>query len=317
MSLEQSETSFENEVRKPPRLWRRMIPLLGSALLLAAVLWQISPAEVFRAFGRLNWSVLAPTTVLLVLALYLWDSLCLWWLFGRRDGAISYRLVLRARGTSYLFTVINYGLGHGMLAWLLARYREKPFLATAIRCVMITYVDLAVLLTLGMLGGSLSTDPRTDGIAWFCGVGLLLLISFTVTMRVLPQRTAEKIIASRWGQALHSPDWRWRNLIPLALLRTIYASLGLLYVAICLTASGFAFEPIVVLSVIPIVVLVDALPISVSGLGTREAALLLLLRPEEPSLLLAFSLVWWACIVSGRALIGLANVWLPTLMRRR
>lgn len=300
---------------KTPFHWRRMVPLAGSLLLLAVVLWQISPGDVFRAFGRLNWSVLGPATVLLIVSLYLWDSFCLWWLFSRGEKPLSYRKVLRARGTSYLFTVINYGLGHGMLAWLLARYRGETFLSTAVRCVMITYVDLAVLFGLGLIGGTLSADPRTDGVAWFCTAALLLLVSFTAVVRLLPRRLVERILETRWGQALHSPDWRWGNLVPLALLRTVYACHGIVYVAVCLAASGFALDYRVVLSVIPIIVLLDAVPISISGLGTREAALLVLLRPDDPSLLLAFSLVWWACGMGGRALIGLFHVGSSTLWR--
>ena len=303
----------EEPAETSARHWRKAIPLLGSLLLLALVLWQISPGEVLEAFGRLNWAVLVPATVLLIASLYLWDSLCLWWLFSRSDAPLPYRRVLRARGTSYLFTVINYGLGHGMLAWLLARYRSKTFVSTAILCVMVTYVDMGVLFGLGLTGGTLSSDPRTEGVAWFCTAALLLWVSFTAVVRLLPRRLTERILETRWGQAMHSPDWRWGTLVPLAAMRTFYACHGVVYVAVCLAASGFALDFRVVLSVIPIIVLLDAVPISISGLGTREAALLLLLRPEDPSLLLAFSLVWWACGMGGRALIGLMIVGTSTL----
>lgn len=295
--------------------WRRWLPLGFSLLLLTALFWQVSPREVFHAFGRLNWAVLVPATVLLVIALYLWDSLCLWWLFSSHGEPVSYRAILRARGTSYLFAVINYGLGYGMLAWLLARHRGKTFLSTAARCVVVTYVDLCVLMALGIVGGLLSTAPNTNGIAWACGIGLLAFVSVALAVRLLPPSWTQRLLDTRLGQTLHSPDWSWSNLLPLAVLRAFYAGFGILYVAICLAASGFDLGYMVVMSVIPIVVLVDALPISFSGLGSREAVLLVLLNPADPQLLIAFSLVWWACEMGGRALIGLGVVWSTTSFR--
>ena len=45
-------------------------------------------------------------------------------------------------------------------------------------------------------------------------------------------------------------------------------------------------------------------------LGTREAALLSLIRVADPGALLAFSLIWSAVLITGRLLIGLGHWWL-------
>ena len=59
--------------------------------------------------------------------------------------------------------------------------------------------------------------------------------------------------------------------------------------------------------------LVDGLPISLSGLGTRENVLLFLLQPERPAHLVACTILWWSAMILGRATIGLGALWLPRL----
>jgi len=85
----------------------------------------------------------------------------------------------------------------------------------------------------------------------------------------------------------------------------LYAGAGL---AICYIPASLQ----VVCSVIPLVLLADGLPISVSGLGTRETALLYLLNPDQPERLLAFSLMWSAGLLVGRIGIGLAYWWISS-----
>src|SRR5207248_719476 len=82
-----------------------------------------------------------------------------------------------------------------------------------------------------------------------------------------------------------------------------------------LCGIGLSFQ--ILCSVIPLVLLADGLPISVSGLGTREVTLILLLNPEEQerAIVLAFSLLWSIGLALGRLMIGLVHWWfLPYLL---
>lgn len=299
----------------PVQHWKRGLPVVGSLALAALVIWRVSPGDLYQALASLNWVLLAPMSWALVAALYLWDSLCLWRLFKQPDSPLGYRATLRARGVSYLFTLLNYGVGQGFLAWLLAKKQERGFVASATRCAMVTYADLCVLLTLGLLGGALGEGPRLRGTLFFCGVALAVLAALSAAVYLLPGRWVEGAGQTRWGAALRSSAWSWRDLVPLGAMRLVYIGLGLIYITLALAVCGVALDPWVLIGVVPLVVLVDGLPISVGSLGTREAALLLLLDPfilkaDEP-VLVAFSIVWSTCGLSGRALIGLGNLWGP------
>jgi hypothetical protein len=104
--------------------------------------------------------------------------------------------------------------------------------------------------------------------------------------------------------------WHWTQSVQLYGLRVVYFGIIVGYAAGGLSLCGVALSRGVVLGVIPLVLLADGLPVSVSGLGTRETALLYLLQPEHPEVILAWSLLWSAGLLAGRTGIGLGSVWL-------
>src|SRR5690606_40706061 len=91
---------------------------------------------------------------------FFWDALCLRRLFSNGRQPIDYRLVAHARGLSYLFAVVNFSFGQGLLAFILSRARNIRFAEAAGRCVVMAYVDVLTLLSVGLLGASFSSDPR-------------------------------------------------------------------------------------------------------------------------------------------------------------
>jgi hypothetical protein len=296
-----------------PRLLRRgrkVVPaFLVSAGLVAYLLWKVTPEELAHQLALLPWQPIVAATALLVLALYLWDALCFAWLFRAGRTPLHYLDALHARGSSYLFSALNYELGQGVLAWKMAQARGIALLAALGLCLFLTYHDLLVLLGLGWIGASLNGDVRAASWQWLCGCGLLGLAALACGARMLPGRWRARLLRTGWGSWIGS--WTWRRSIRLLLLRSVYYVLVLLYAAVGLALCSIPVSPEMVCSVVPLVLLVDGLPISVSGLGTRETALLYLLDPGQPATLLAFSLVWSSGLMVGRLTIGLAHWWLP------
>jgi hypothetical protein len=96
----------------------------------------------------------------------------------------------------------------------------------------------------------------------------------------------------------------------LAGLRLVYFGILIVYGGLALWICEIPVGPMVVLGTIPLVLVADALP-SVAGLGTRETALLLLLKPDSPATLLAMSLFWSTGMIVCRLAIGLLLLWLP------
>jgi hypothetical protein len=289
------------------------LPLVGSVVLVALLIIRVSPTELAHAFAQLNWCVLIPLTAALVLVAFFWDSICVWCLFVDPQRHLSYGEVLHARAMAYLLAIINHGAGQGMLAWKLAKLQRKTFVSGVGRCLLLAYVDAVVLLSLGFIGALACKDPRAKAVMAFCGVGVAAMVALTVTLRLLPASLKTRLLETRWGARLDLREWSWQRVRPICALRVVYFALGAAYAVTGLAICGVGVDHVLVLSVFPVATMADALPVSVSGLGTRETALLLLLRPEQPAILLAFCLVWSASVIVGRAMIGIGCFWLPQI----
>jgi hypothetical protein len=297
------------------RRWRNLVPVLISVGLVAWVVWRVSVTHLAEAADRVDWMELAAATGGMVLALYFWDAVCLRWLFRQPDGELGYATTLHARGTAYLASAFNYELGQGVLAWQLARVQGMPLLSGLGRCLLLGFHDLAVLLTIGLGGALLSSDDRAPAIRIFCTAGLLGILGALVLAGRLPPRWRVRLRESRWGAWLGW--WSPGRTLRLFLLRGAYYAIILVYAAISLSLCRVSLDYGVLCSVIPLVLLADGLPISVSGLGTRETALLLLLQPDGQTAgaVVTCSLIWSLGLMTGRAILGLGHLWLPRLWR--
>src|SRR5688500_17178676 len=123
-------------------IWlHRALPVLVSAVALAWVVWRVSPEELLRKATLLEWHLLVPATMAMVLALYFWDAVCLMALFATPEHPLSYAQALAARGRSYIAGAINYELGQAALAWDLARIQGVSLLSTLSRSALLAYHD--------------------------------------------------------------------------------------------------------------------------------------------------------------------------------
>jgi hypothetical protein len=291
-----------------PAHWRRARPALVSAGLLLWLVYRVSPKALAAEGSQLDWPRLCVVFSAMVVALYLWDCVCLHWLFAEPGLPLSYGQVLRARGSSYVASAVNYELGQGLVAWELARAQGTTIVGALGRCLLLAVHDVGVLLTLG-LAGSLWIDSAIGrGIRAFCAIGLAALLSIGLLASWFPNRWRERWTIGR--RRLWPGSWTWGRSLQLSGLRGVYYSIILAAVALGLEVAPVPSGRGVVFGAVPIVLLADGLPISVSGLGTRETALLSLMRASPPSALLAFSLIWSTVLLTGRLLIGLVHLWL-------
>jgi hypothetical protein len=288
--------------------WRRLMPAMVSAGLLLWLVYRVSPLALAAAGSQLDWPRLCVVFSAMVAALYLWDCVCLQWLFAEPGLPLTYRQVLRARGCSYVASAVNYELGQGLLAWELARAQGIAVVAALSRCLLLAMHDVAVLLTLGLAGSWWIDSSIGRGISVFCAIGLAALLCAGVLARLLPGRWRDRWTVGRWR--LWPGSWTWSHSLRLCGLRGIYFSIILAAVLLGLEVAPVPSSPEVAFGAVPVVLLADGLPISISGLGTRETALVSLMRASPPSALLAFSLIWSAVLLTGRLLIGLVHWWL-------
>jgi hypothetical protein len=275
-----------------------------SAALIGWLFWRVPPSEVAEAAAALDWLLLTVVTGLLVLGLYFWDAVCLRWLFAQIGWRLRYGTVLHARGCSYLLGAVNYELGQALLAWKLSQEHGFPLGRILAGCVLLGCHDLAMLLGLGLVGSLVGPVDRLQTIV-LCSAGIVGLVALRVFARRVSRRQEGWLAV-----------WSWRRSARLLLLRGAYYGLQLTYAAVALGVCNLVVDARVIAGVIPLVLLVVGLPISVSGLGTRETALKYLLAPAPPAVVVAFGLFWTAGLITGRLALGLAHTWLPHLVGR-
>ncbi|MHB8865574.1 MAG: lysylphosphatidylglycerol synthase domain-containing protein [Pirellulaceae bacterium] len=286
---------------------QRILPVAVSAGLIAWLLYQIPPGKLLEELARLPQGQILPLSAAMVVALYVWDTFCLQTVFATEQ-VVPYRQMLALRGKSYLLGAFSYELGQGVVAWNISQKQGISLLATLSRSVVLAYHDLAVLLSVGLFGALLIENPPEQiTIAKIvCAVGLALQFAAAVLLAALPKSARQRIRGTRWGAWL--VDWSWQRSLTLAGQRFVYFAILIAYGGVALAISGIPVHDLVVVSTLPLVLLADALP-SVAGIGTRETALILLLAPENPAVLLAVSLIWSSSMIVGRLMIGLVWLW--------
>ncbi|MFW6170722.1 MAG: lysylphosphatidylglycerol synthase domain-containing protein [Planctomycetota bacterium] len=292
------------------RLLQHVLPLAVSAGLLGWLLYRVPPEKLLEELSGLPRAEILTLSAALVIALYAWDTVCLQTVFASGADVVSYRRMLAVRGMSYLLGAFNYELGQGVVAWNVSRMQGISLLSTVSRSVVLAYHDLTILLSMGLLGALFVEDrPRqVTTVMVVSAIGLVGLIAVALLFSLLPPRKRQAVRATRWGAWL--VDWSWGRSSRLIGQRFVYFAILVAYGAVALGVSGIPVDAFIVISTLPFVLLADALP-SVSGIGTRETALVLLLNPENQAVLLAVSLIWSSSMVIGRLLIGLVWLWLP------
>jgi hypothetical protein len=230
---------------------------------------------------------------------FAWDTLVLTVVIRWFHGGVPYRDLLPVRAASYVVGFFNTNLGRGAMAVYLHRRLRAPFLelgSTVIFLVLTEYMQLVIWAMLGMIGfraevtRSLLAVAAAVAIFWL-GVRWLLAPR---TWSLL--RTFRLATAPRYAQ--------------IVLLRApmFFVSLCLHYYAA--HAFGIYIPFSQMLTFLPVIFMLAALPVTVAHLGTTQAAWIFFFSQYAPGpRLLAFSLAAHLVFASTRALLGV--LWLP------
>lgn len=287
-------------------LVKRLLPVVISACLVGLLVAWISPQALIQAASEIRWKLLLPATAVLVLALYFSDAACLATVYRVDDNRWSYWRSLHLRGLSYMGGALNYELGQAALAWGMARTQRTGMLRMLSRTVLLAYHDIVVLLGIGLFGSLWSDNARVDQLRPYLAAAFVGALVFGAVIWMLPDEVRAKL--RKKGARSLLDGWSLGRSVQLVPLRIVYFGIIVVYGAVALEICRIPVDRHVVASTIPLVLLADGLP-SVSGLGTRDTSLQLLLKPDRPDVLLAMSLFWTTGLLVGRSVIGLAHLW--------
>jgi hypothetical protein len=245
-----------------------------------------------------------------VIVLFLWDTICVWWLFTQPDRRLSFRVVFRLRCDTVVWSAVSLDVGQAAFAWQLATVGGIPLANTLGYCVLLGKVDAGTLLSLAMVGSFVYPDPWTQPLRWVCLGGLACFGLFIVVVQLMPDRWRAWLAAKPWASCL---SWlNARTLGTLVLLRLVLFLLVLAYAGVGLAICRVPVDTRTVLGIIPFVLMAEALP-GTAGLGERETALVYFYPAgtDQRAVLLAFGLIWSTVVILGRIIISLVSWCVP------
>ena len=316
---------------KKSQFIRKVLPWVVSIGILVYLLNKITITEIYAASVGVDLWMFIPVIFLGVLLYLAWDVLVFIALFKEIQTPVSYGGMFVARAASLLLNMINYFLGVGSVAFLVHRWKKIPVSRTVSVVVFKMFIEYHAILALCLLtafhvpGIDLSLFLEGSDVGNFVRLIVLSWVGFGTILvffhGVLPNVKGLNKIRQSHILSL------FRDVKPIKqVLYILMQAIGLLLFDILiafllLSIFGLRIEFIYFLTFFPIVRLIEALPISVMGLGTSQMAMLWLLTPlmdqasGESTLaasIMAFSLLITIFSNLSRIAIGAVGVkWLP------
>lgn len=286
------------------KLW----PWLVALAILAFLFTRIPARALFNALEAGPWLFLGVYTFFQAVLILLADAYATSVSLAITGFRQQFPLIFLARGATYILGILNYALGQGAFGLYLQRSGVETIRAAGIM-LFLMIVNLGVLLfvaSFGLMAGGYPglsyLDPSPLGYGLLVGVVLYLA---TIWLRPRFLRRYQ-LLAPLWEAGLRGHLWAAGGRLPhiLFLVLTYWGALRLWGIPVPL-AQGVAM--------VPLVLLIGALPLTPAGLGTSQAALIFLFSSYVPlptpevraAALLAFGLIYYFLGIVVQALLGL------------
>jgi Lysylphosphatidylglycerol synthase TM region len=278
------------EVSRRRSAWAQGVPVALTVVIFLLIFWRIP----FGAF----WNAFAGARILPFLALmgsfalcfFLLDTFVLSRLIRWFHGPLPYRDLLPVRAVTYLVSILNTQLAQAALALYIHRRFRTPLAqitSTVALMILLEATNLILFATVGAIafpGGaplSLLALPLVLGVVW-----LLLMGLARGKLGALSQRLSDSVLLSTFRRVRPR-----HGAIILGLKGSVFC-LALLVHSQALTFFGIDIPLVRLVTFLPVVFLVAALPITVAHLGTSQAAWIFFFSSYASEAdLLAYSLV--------------------------
>ena len=270
--------------------WARGVPVVLTVAIFFLIFWRIPFGAFWQALSRAQ---LLPFLALMgsfSLCFFLLDTFVLSKLIRWFHGPLPYRELLPVRAVTYLVSIINTQLAQGALALYIHRRFRTPLAqitSTVALMILLETTNLLLFATVGFLafpGGvplSLLALPLILAIVW-----LLIMSLARGKLGALGQRLSGSVLLSTFRQV------RLRHCVIILGLKGTVFFLALLVHSQALAFFGIHIPLGRLVTFLPVVFLMGALPITVAHLGTSQAAWIFFFSDYAPEAdLLAYSLV--------------------------
>jgi len=294
-------------VPAPRGVLAKLWPWLVALAILAFLFTRIPPEGLFTAFKTGPWLSLGLYTLFQVALLLMVDAYATSVSLAVTGFKQQFSLIFLARGATYILGILNYALGQGAFGFYLRRSGVATVRAAGTILFLIN-VNIGVLLSVVAFGLLACKYPRQihfdlSPLAYVLLVGVIVYLAVILTRPHFLrdyQLLAPLWEAGVWGH-VRAAGARLPHVILLIL--TYWGALRLCGIPVPL-AQGMVL--------IPLVYIIGTLPIAPMGLGTSQAALVLLFSPYAPlsapearaAAMLAFGLMYYFFGIVAQALLG-------------
>jgi hypothetical protein len=242
-----------------------------TALALGWLFWKTPISSVWAAIqNAAPWTL--PVVLVCVALVYLADAFAMWKTFGWFLATLPFRDVLIVRGATYLLAAINYSVGQGAIVYFVNRVRGVPVMRGVATVLLIMGTNLLVLLalvTLGLaLGGARPASLLPVVLVAWGGLAVYAAMVLARPRWLASRPLFDVLLSAGLGGHLRAMVVRVPHIA--ALIAFNMAAL-----------RGFGVDvPLgTALATMPVVMFIAVLPISVQGLGTTQAAMVLFFAP--------------------------------------
>lgn len=299
---------------------RRAWPWLAGLAILAVVATRIPLAEFRAAISRGPHLTLALVNLAINVAVLASDSLATWLALIALQLRRPFVGVLVARGATYLLFVVNYAVGQGGFGYYLYRTGVAPLRATGATLFLIG-TNLATLLVVALAAwaartaaGGAASGPAVAAMWTLTGAGIAFVVYLAVIALAPGFLARRELLAPLFAAGLRGHAVAMLGRVP-------HVTVVVLGQWAAMRAWGIAVPLAAGLTLMPVVVIISALPISPAGLGTMQAALLVFFSDyavgattdERSAAVLAFAIVHFVYGVLASMAVGLTC----TMLARR
>ena len=291
-------------------LAKQLLPWIAAAAILLFLFWRIDIKQFLNALFEANLYLYLPAVIVFILGAFLLDAQNIKAILHHFSYEVPYKQVLGIRGITYLLMTINWTVGMGGMAYYLKQVGGIPLMRSTALIFFFNAITQITMFLMAGIGCLLVSEPSVIVNKMFivCIVGLGAYIIFISILKILPSwKILKKIKNMALLKVFHEASVKsyflltfWRVLYYLAFIAFYYAGVKAFHMDIPL---------IELLTSVPIILLVISLPITPMGLGTSQAAMILLFKDfgSEPNIL-AFSIVYLVSVQLLRSIIGLCYI---------
>lgn len=301
---------------------RKVIPWVVAGGVFAWLFKQYPPSNIYNALKYVNILPFCIVAISYFLLMFLIDTFSISRVLARFGHPERVRELMPARGATYLMMVINYAAAQAAFAFYQYRRHGIPISKMLGVFGIIVVMDLLILASLAFITTFFTTWPfevAGTNIANFVRAFTLAAVGVLLALVIIANASANSAFVMRLRR------FRLIDLIattkPLDYLAILVARLPVhafimvgMYVSIMTFSAYIPF--IKILSNVPLIFFIGALPITPGGIGASNAALVELLKPfvtgnaissgsvSPGDLLFAFSLLWMFANYAMKALTG-------------